>query len=56
MYSWKRTPKEDDKDAKDNIDDLTTFSIDYVGNENNFVSNDYQISKIVIMLKLWQNF
>lgn len=44
------------KIAKDNIDDLTTFSIDYVGNENNFVSNDYQISKDSDYVKIMSKF
>lgn len=30
------------KIANDNIQNLTTFSIDYVGNNQNFVSNEYQ--------------
>lgn len=33
------------KIAKDDIPDLTTFSIDYVGNDQNFVSNEYQLTK-----------
>lgn len=33
------------KISKDNISDLTTFSIDFVDNDTNFVSNDYQGSK-----------
>ncbi len=33
------------KIAKDNIKDLTTFSINYDNNDKDFVSNDYQLTK-----------
>lgn len=44
------------KIAKDHIPNLTTFSIDYVGNETNFVSNDYQISKDSDYIKIMSKF
>jgi len=44
------------KIAKDNIPNLTTFSIDYVGNDTNFVSNDYQISKDSDYVKIMNKF
>lgn len=44
------------KIAKDNIPNLTTFSIDYVGNDTNFVSNDYQISKDSDFVKIMNKF
>lgn len=33
------------KVAHDNIPDISTFSIDFVDNDKNFVANDYQLSK-----------
>lgn len=44
------------KIAKDNIPDLTTFSIDYVGNDDNFISNDYQVSKDSDYVKIMSKF
>lgn len=44
------------KIAKDNIPNLTTFSIDYVGNDTNFVSNDYQVSKDSDYVKIMNKF
>lgn len=44
------------KIAKDNIPELTTFSIDYVGNDQNFISNDYQLTKDSDYVKIMQKF
>ncbi len=44
------------KVAKDNINDLTTFSIDYVGNDKDFKSNDYQLTKDSDYVKIMQKF
>ncbi len=44
------------KIAKDNITDLTTFSIDYIGNDTNFVSNDYQVSKDSDYIKIMNKY
>ena len=44
------------KVAKDNIKDLTTFSIDYVGNDKDFKSNDYQLTKDSDYVKIMQKF
>ena len=44
------------KIAKDNIPDLTTFSIDYVGNDTNFISNDYQLTKDSDYVKIMKDY
>lgn len=44
------------KIAKDNIDDLTTFSIDYVGNDKDFTANDYQLTKDSDYVKIMKDF
>lgn len=44
------------KIAKDNIPNLTTFSIDFIGNDKNFVANDYQGSKDSDYIKIMRNF
>ncbi|MEG1058795.1 MAG: asparagine synthase (glutamine-hydrolyzing) [Clostridia bacterium] len=44
------------KIAKDNISDLATFSIDYIENEKNFVSNDYQMTKDSDYVKIMKDF
>ena len=44
------------KIAKDNISDLTTFSIDYIGNDQNFISNEYQLTKDSDYVKIMQKF
>ena len=44
------------KIANDNIENLTTFSIDYVGNDKNFVSNDYQLTKDSDYVKIMKNY
>lgn len=44
------------KIAKDNIPNLTTFSIDYVGNDTNFVSNDYQLTKDSDYVKIMKEY
>lgn len=44
------------KIARDNIENLTTFSIDFVDNETNFVSNDYQGSKDSDYVKIMKKF
>lgn len=44
------------KIASDNIKDLTTFSIDYVGNDKNFVSNSYQSSRDAEYIDIMKNF
>ncbi len=44
------------KIAKDNIDDLTTFSIDFIGNDKDFVSNAYQLTKDSDYVKIMKDF
>ncbi len=44
------------KIAKDNVKDLTTFSVDYVGNDKDFKANDYQLTKDSDYVKIMQKF
>ena len=44
------------KIAKDNIEDLTTFSIDFVGNEKNFISNSYQSTRDSEYINIMKNY
>lgn len=44
------------KIANDNVKDLTTFSIDYIGNNKNFVSNDYQKTQDSEYVKIMQEY
>ncbi len=44
------------KVAKDNIDDITTFSIDFIGNDNDFKANAYQMTKDSDYVKIMQEF
>lgn len=44
------------KIAKDNIPNLTTFSINFVGNDTNFIANDYQGSKDSDYVKIMKKF
>ena len=44
------------KIAKDNISDLTTFSIDFVENDKNFIANDYQGSKDSDYVKIMKQY
>lgn len=42
--------------AKDNNPDLSTFSIDFVGNDDDFKSNEYQLTKDSDYVKIMQKF
>ena len=44
------------KIAKDNVNNLTTFSIDFIGNNKDFVSNDYQLTKDSDYVKIMKDF
>ncbi|MDD3303534.1 MAG: asparagine synthase (glutamine-hydrolyzing) [Clostridia bacterium] len=44
------------KIATDNKPNLTTFSIDYIGNDTNFVSNDYQLTKDSDYVKIMKDY
>lgn len=44
------------KIANDNVENLTTFSIDYVGNNKNFVSNDYQKTQDSEFVEIMQDY
>ena len=44
------------KIANDNIKDLTTFSIDFDGNDKNFVANSYQSSRDSVYVDIMKNY
>lgn len=44
------------KVAKDNIDDIVTFSIDFVGNDQDFKANSYQLTKDSDYVKIMKDF
>lgn len=44
------------KIANDNIDNLTTYSIDYLNNDTDFVSNSYQMTKDSDFVKIMKDY
>lgn len=42
--------------ANDNIENLTTFSIDFVGNDKNFIANSYQSSRDNTYIDIMKNY
>lgn len=44
------------KIANDNLDNLTTFSIDYINNDTDFVSNSYQMTKDSDFVKIMKDY